>query len=123
MEEILNNMSAAEIAAYVNTDDGLGRLRGNKALYKRMLGLFKKSEEFGAFEKALADGDTPAAANAMHSIKGIAGNLSLDRLFELSSELMGELRDGIVDSDHISAYRECLETTNACIDEIAEQLG
>ena len=35
---------------FIDLDTGLGRIRGNKKLYKRMLGMFAASEEFGKLE-------------------------------------------------------------------------
>ncbi len=38
---------------YIDLDAALGRVRGNKGLYGRMLGMFTASEEFGALEEAI----------------------------------------------------------------------
>lgn len=117
-----NNISQEEIAKYVDLDSGLGRVRGNKALYKRMLDLFAQSEEYDAFEKALSDNDTTRASEVMHSIKGMSGNLSLTRIYELSSELTNLLRNGTVDQEMIDDYRKALEMTRTCIEEVMPQL-
>ena len=62
---------------YIDTAEGLARIRGNEKIYARMLGLFQQSEEFGKFEEAIASGDMNAAADVAHAIKGMTGNLSL----------------------------------------------
>lgn len=117
-----NNMSNEEIAKYVDLDSGLGRVRGNADLYKRMLGMFTAGEEFDAFEKALAENDLPRATEAIHGIKGVTGNLSLTRVFELSTALNTLLRDGVRDDALIDEYREALEITRACVDEVMTSL-
>ncbi|MCL1828475.1 MAG: Hpt domain-containing protein [Oscillospiraceae bacterium] len=111
------------MANYIDEETGLGRLQGNKGLYKRMLNLFVSSKEPAAFEEALADNNNEQASAVMHSIKGIAGNLALTSLFEISSVLMTELKDGIVNTDLIEQYRESLKNTTAAAEELMARLG
>lgn len=117
-----NDMTAEEIKKYLDLEAGLARVRNNKSLYKRMLGLFTKSQEFAAFEQALADNDLQRAADVAHAIKGMTGNLGLTRVFELSSKLMEQLRLGAADQAVIEDYRSALEITRACVDEAVTQL-
>ncbi|MDR1605005.1 MAG: Hpt domain-containing protein [Gracilibacteraceae bacterium] len=98
------------MAVLINTDSGLQRLRGNKKLYRRMLQMFLDGPECGRLEDALAGAD-PAAADAAHTVKGMAGNLSLDALFETSTILMNELRTGATAPAAAAAYRDALAQT------------
>ena len=82
---------------YIDTVSGLARIRGNEKIYARMLGLFQQSEEFDKFEAAMAAGDMNAAADVAHAIKGMSGNLSLTKVFDLSADLMNQLRGGTYD--------------------------
>lgn len=109
-----------DYSGFVDMEEGLARVRGNAALYKRMLGLFLQSEEFAAFETALAENNLQRASEVMHGIKGMSGNLSLSRVFDLSSVLTTRLRDGVVDIDMINEYRSSLETTKKYVEEIMQ---
>ena len=111
------------MADLIDSAAGLGRLQGNKGLYKRMLNLYIQSKEPEAFEQALADNDTDRASAVMHSIKGVAGNLALTALFDISSELMIQLRDGIADPELIGQYREILKATNGAAEALAAELA
>ncbi|MDL2253552.1 Hpt domain-containing protein [Ruminococcaceae bacterium OttesenSCG-928-I18] len=96
---------------YIDIETGLGRVRNNKKLYSRMLGLFLQSPDLEAFENAVTAGDTAKAAEAAHAIKGVAGNLGLDAVFEDSNLLMGELREGTLNEELIATYRADLAET------------
>lgn len=96
---------------YVNSAEGLARVRGNATLYKRMLGMFVGSTEFAALEEALAAGDWARGADVAHAIKGMTGNLSLTAIFDASTELMLQLRQGAPDEALLAHYRAVLEET------------
>lgn len=103
-------------AELVNIEGGLSRVRGNQKLYTRMLGLFLAGGEYADFESAVAANDVQKAADVMHAIKGVSGNLNLDALFEISTELMNTLRGGTMDLERIDVYREVLKDTIAAVE-------
>lgn len=78
----------------IGVEEALARVRGNKAIYIRMLGLFLKSDQFHVMEELLSQGNFEKASEAAHGIKGMTGNLSLNRVFFLSADLMTQLRQG-----------------------------
>ena len=106
----------------IDLDEGLGRVRGNKKVYRRMLGLFLKSAEFDALEDKLAAGDVAGAADVAHSIKGMTGNLSLVAVFDASTRLMQQLREGNADGEAIEQYRAALRTTMETVETLAARL-
>ena len=118
-----NTMSNEEVARYVDLDSALERLRGNTNLYKRMLGLFVQSEEFAAFEKAVEDADDIRASDVMHGIKGIAGNLSLTALYEISTILTVDFKKGTADPQMVEDYRGILVNTKICVEDIIAKLN
>lgn len=103
---------------FIDLEDGLNRVRGNKALFIRMLGMFKASAEVSQFPVDVESGDLEAATRTIHAVKGMAGNLSLKPLFDLSTELLGDLRGGTFDPSRVSEYKKCVEDTTAAIDEL-----
>lgn len=96
---------------YIDLEAGLARIRGNKKIYLRMLGLFVNSPEFAKLEEALAAGDNAAAGDVAHAIKGMSGNLDLPQVFRLSADLMNQLRQGEAEPATLAEYREALDAT------------
>lgn len=116
-------MPQDERRAYIDMEDGLGRVRGNKSLYKRMLGMFTQSTEFTAFEEAMSAEDYARAAEVAHGIKGMTGNLGLTRIFQLSAEIMTKFQVGDIDQALVAEYRQALEKTRGYVDEVIAELG
>lgn len=103
---------------WINLNEGLGRVRNNKKLYKRMLTMFLSGGEFAALEEALAAGDMPKAAAAAHSIKGVTGNLSLTELYKISTELTDQLRKDVLDEQTVSRCREAYAETRKAVEQL-----
>ena len=78
----------------VSVDEGVKRLGGNAAIYKKMLGTFlkmMKTYSFGPdYDNAAYDDITEKA----HAIKGAAGNLSVTPLYDAYTEIVNLLRGG-----------------------------
>ena len=111
-----------DATAYMNIDEALARVRGNKKLYKRMLQMFLQSAELPALEEAFAAQDYPRAAELAHAIKGMTGNLSLTCLFDISVQLMGQLREGAPDPVAVELYHDALEKTRECVTNAIETM-
>ncbi|MDL2225583.1 Hpt domain-containing protein [Eubacteriales bacterium OttesenSCG-928-M02] len=107
---------------YVDMEAGLGRVRGNKKLYLRMLKMYLDGTEGAQLEAALATGDTGQAADVAHAIKGIAGNLSFPALFEASTQLMEGLRQGNHDPADVAAFKTAQEKTHAMVTSLVAEL-
>lgn len=122
MDELLQCQSIPGFEEYVDIDAALARIRGNKKLYLRMLGMFQASTEFAAFEDAMAKGDYPQAGEIAHGIKGMTGNLALNKVFDLSAQLMTQLRSGIADEALLAQYRDALVKTNDYVALVCEQM-
>lgn len=115
-------MSEADRKQYIDLDAALARIRGNRKLYRRMLGLFTQSTEFAALEESLSAGDLNKAGEYAHSIKGMTGNLTLTKVFEASTLLMNELRQGILNDETVAAYRDALAKTRVYVDEVIAEM-
>ncbi|MDL2289749.1 Hpt domain-containing protein, partial [Clostridia bacterium OttesenSCG-928-F22] len=99
---------------------GLNRVRGNQALYNKMLQMFQNSEEFAKLDGFLAEKDYQKAGEVAHAIKGMSGNLSLTAVFEHSATLMQELYAGAPNEATLQQYRDALEHT---MSEIRDMIG
>ena len=82
---------------YINLEDALKRMRGNATLYKRMVKLFIENKEFGELKIQLAQKDYAKAAETIHTIKGMTGNLSFTKLFEISVKMLEAFRSNNID--------------------------
>lgn len=80
--------------AGINTAEGLKRFSGNTAMYEKYLLRFAEDENYSALCEALEQGDVKAAFSAAHALKGVAGNLSLSKLYKSIEPLVEELRAG-----------------------------
>ncbi len=107
---------------YLDLEEGLSRVRGNKVLFKKMLQMFTASTEFEKFDDCISAGDISGAADVAHAIKGMTGNLSLTALFEISTTLMNELREGTLDNNSISEYREILAGTLVEVNRVCDEI-
>lgn len=78
----------------VNVDEGLERLAGNEALYKRLLGTFTKTINTYMVEPDFDRNEYSEIIEKTHAIKGITGNLSLTPLYEAYTQIVNLLRAG-----------------------------
>ncbi len=82
------------LAASIDVDEAMERFLNNEALLMKFLRRFPADASFSRLEEAMARGDTAQAFEAAHTLKGVAGNLSLKGLFEAVCPLVESLRAG-----------------------------
>ena len=63
------------------------------ALINRFIKKFLDDGSFSELKKALEEGQRVQAFQAAHTLKGVCGNLSLDRLYDSASRLTELLRE------------------------------
>jgi HPt (histidine-containing phosphotransfer) domain-containing protein len=73
---------------------GLSIVANNKAVYTRLLKSFISNAFCERLVDAINDGDMDQAGQKAHSLKGVAGNMHMDELFELSRLIEVEIKDG-----------------------------
>ncbi|GHV41424.1 hypothetical protein FACS1894187_23140 [Synergistales bacterium] len=81
-------MNEAEIKEYVDEGKALERIRNNAKLFKTLLKSFVGTtpDQIAQLKKEIEAGDKAAAAKSVHTIKGVAANLSMPKLYELSPQ-------------------------------------
>lgn len=99
----------ASPAPYIDLADALARLRGNKKIYKTLLLAFQKDKTLEQLKEQAARGDLAAAATSAHTLKGVAGNLSLKALYECALQAEAALKAG--DTACLNALGGIWETT------------
>lgn len=84
-------------AGGIDVQGALDRMMGNEKLLARLLGKFLDDTSFARLETALAEHDADAAFGAAHTLKGVAGNLSVATVYELAGRQCDLLRAGSPD--------------------------
>ena len=89
--------------AGIDTQEALGRFMGNEALMLKFLLRFPQDPNHAKLLQAMEAGDASAAYAAAHTLKGVAGSLSIKPLFDQASAITEDLRSG-----HLTAAAEKL---------------
>lgn len=86
--EILDSMKEAGN----DVDGALRRFVGNEAMYVKFLKRFTDDKSYPELKEAVEKGDLGNAFVAAHTLKGVAGNLGLTKLYDITSEVTERLR-------------------------------
>ena len=84
-------------AAGVSYEIGLERFMGNEALYEDFLIKFLTDSSYKNFIESMKRGDMEQAERSVHTLKGTAGNLSLDPLFSSADAVVKAIRSNAPD--------------------------
>lgn len=76
----------------VNAQEAIRRFSGNQGLYERFLLRFPQDDNFAQIGPALEAGNWEEALRAAHTLKGVAGNLSVSAVFEGCSRIVAAIR-------------------------------
>jgi HPt (histidine-containing phosphotransfer) domain-containing protein len=102
---------------YINAEDGAKRVGGNMGLYKKLLARFVEGNYIDSLTSEIVSGNMEGAAAAAHTIKGVAANLSLVKVNEISAALESALKNGLpyeqLHSELKTATAETIERINA----------
>ncbi len=84
----------------INSKDALARLMNKTALYEKVLKkLPKELKRADEFLPSLASGDENKAFEIAHTLKGVAGNLSVTPLYKTYSDISDKLRGAVSGGD------------------------
>lgn len=118
MEPLLDELCAWGCAV----DRTLQNLGNDTGLYVKCVRLFALDENFDALARCMRKHDRVGAFEAVHTIKGVTGNLGLTPLFESSCALTDLLREGreITDGARVESLAGDLDVLYAQFKEIVE---
>ncbi|MCI8469169.1 MAG: Hpt domain-containing protein [Eggerthellaceae bacterium] len=86
---------AEKLAPYgIDYVDAMERFEGNAALYERLALKYLNDDHFAGLVAALDVKDFDDAYSQAHSLKGVAGNLSLRNLYEVATLESDALHQG-----------------------------
>ena len=104
---------------YINVADALKRIGGSMDLYKRLLNSFTGGNHIDPLEEALNTGAMEEASRLIHTLKGVAANLSLVKLSAVASELEHKVKDGLDHSETFAELKNVYLITSQHIAEIS----
>lgn len=78
----------------IDIDAALERFMGSEKLILKTLTLFTADENLNSLCTALENNNAEEAYKAAHTLKGVCGNLSLTKLFELIKDISDALAKG-----------------------------
>ena len=95
----MSNSGSAELAAAlaeydINYADAMERMMDNDALYKQLSQHYVVDENYQGFVEAMELDDFDTAYARVHTLKGVAGNLSFSTLYELAAQACDALTGG-----------------------------
>lgn len=106
------------IEAGIDYDGGVARLMGNTEMYEKFLQMFVNDDSFEQLDKAMNAKDYEAAFSAAHTLKGVVGNLSMQRLYEELVPFVDMLRNGAdipAAEEHYPALKKLYKETIAAL--------
>ncbi len=83
----------------VNLEEVLERFVDNEELYFNCIEKFKKTDYFDKFEAAFKEKSVSEAFEAIHTLKGVVGNLGFTWLYRKCVDVTEILRAGSLDVD------------------------
>ncbi len=93
----------------VDYKSGLERFMGNEALYEKFLLKFLSDPSYQSLVENMEEGNMKQAERAVHTMKGTAGNLSLEPLFHASDAMVKAIRTNAKPEKVQAMYREVKE--------------
>jgi len=108
----------ADDAVYVNCTEGIKRMMNNPKLYVRLLTKFRNDTKLDALEAAFSQGDVEKTKAEVHTLKGLASNLSLMELSSQCLELENRVKNGNMEQGQMETVRAVFDTTLLTIDKV-----
>ena len=111
-----------DMKCYVDYDDALVRVRGNRRVYKTLLSVFLKDDHIPALTEQLQSGDRENAARTAHTLKGIAANLSLTALYNATLGIELSLRNDQSAEKGLIELEKARVNTRRCVEHLLNTL-
>lgn len=88
----------ALLEAGIAVENALERCMGNEMLLERLLDKFTEDKTYAELLQAMTEKNQDQAVHAAHTLKGVCGNLSMERLYHLLDKQVEVLRQSDWDS-------------------------
>lgn len=111
IESVLNVDKNAMQTIGIDYNEGVKRFSGNAAIYEKFLLKFLDDTTFEELDQAMQNRDYGTAFSAAHTLKGVTGNLSMNRLYEELVAFVEMLRNS-TDLESAIAYYPKIKKTH-----------
>lgn len=101
-------------AAGIDYDAALARFVGKSTIYEKYLARFLEDAHTADAVKAYGRKDYEEMLEQVHALKGVAGTLGLTVLYEVSADIVKDLRDGTFQGLEEKMERLCEEQKKLC---------
>jgi len=116
-------MDDLEIKQYLDTEKALERIRGNAKLFKTLLTHFLATRnQFEQLQKEIEANDREAASKSVHALKGVAANLSMIKLYDVSAPFEVLLKTDSDIAESLVSFNYTYEKTLECVNAILPTL-
>ena len=106
---------------YINAEEGIKRVVNNGKLYAKLLTKFKTDTNLNDLAAFVEAQDWEKARAAAHTIKGIAGNLSLTELYKQSLDLETQIKGQSLQPDSLENLKTCFTETLCAVEKVIAQ--
>lgn len=106
---------------FIDVTDGLSRLMNDIKIYTMVLKKFDGNASFHDIKTAADANDYQALQLHAHTLKGVAGNLSLKRLQELALATEHCAKEKKEPGDLLTQLQEAIVATTAAIEELLSE--
>jgi len=93
----------------------------NIKLYSKLITKFKDDNNMAEIEATVTAGDLEKAQSAVHTMKGLAANLSFTELFKQSFALETQIKEKNVNPDQLTILKDVFKETLNEIDKVISQ--
>ena len=106
---------------YINEEEGKKRVMNNGKLYAKLLTKFKTDTNLDDLLTFAASQEWEKAQAAIHTIKGVAANLSLSELFNQSLDVETQIKGKSLNPESLEKLKICFSETLAALDKVIAQ--
>ena len=108
-----------DISEVISVEEGMKRVVNNKMLYRRLLGKFSGRQMVEEINEQVSKGDYAAAATTCHALKGLAANLAMHPMAEVTASLEERLKNNEKpEEDLLSDLNNKLEAVEKAVSEL-----
>ena len=103
---------------FINEEEGKKRVMNNGKLYAKLLTKFKTDTNLNDLVDFVESQNWEKAQAAIHTIKGIAANLSLTELFNQSIGVEAQIKGKSLKQESFESLKTCFADTLIKVDEV-----
>ena len=115
------SISFEKYSPYINVEDGLARVGGNKKLFITMLTNFKNGVAFADLKSAIEENDMGKIQRNYDTLKSVALNLSLTKLYKMLILSESQIKNRIHQKKALASVDEKILETNQKITELINE--